>query len=411
MFLLTCVVVGSLLYVGAMYARGYRFDKTQGKLSPRGLLVIKSNPDGAQVYIDGILKTATNSNLSLVPGSYEVTVKKDGFRSWSKNLVIEKEIVTEADATLFRSVPALSPITFSESTGPIQSDDLSKIIFSVPATKDNIDRDKEGLWIIETINLPIGFSRDPRRITDGDMTGTTYQFSPDGRQVLLETAQGNYLLDDGTFTPQAKRIGISLSLEKTISNWQKERDARIKSLMKNVPDKLSVILTENATNIVFSPDETKILYRATKDTNIPKELIKPIPGSSTQKEVRDIKIGCTYIYDIKEDRNFQIFDTEIKIDNQPVATTSPVTSNKKAKVEPEKILDVIRWYTTSRHILIAQSDKIIIMDLDGTNKQEIYTGGYSYPNAFPTANSDRIIILTNLGASTSPANLYSLSLK
>lgn len=176
MFFITCVVVGTLLYIGAMYARGYRYDKSEGKLSPRGLLVIKSSPDGAQVYIDGTLKTATNSNLSLVPGSYEVSVKKDGFRSWSKNLTIEKEIVTEADATLFRSVPALSPITFSGSLGPIQSDDLSKIVFIVPPSKENIDQDKEGLWIIETINLPIGFARDPRRITDGDLTSAKYSF-------------------------------------------------------------------------------------------------------------------------------------------------------------------------------------------------------------------------------------------
>jgi hypothetical protein len=412
MFFLTCVVVGTLLYIGAMYARGYRYDKNQGKLSPRGLLVIKSNPDGAQVYIDDILKTATNSNLSLVPGKYDVSIRKDGFRTWEKTLTLEKEIVTEADATLFRSVPALSPITFSGASGPVQSDDLSKIIFTVPPTKENIDQDKEGLYIIETINLPIGFSRDPRRITDGDLTGATYEFSPDGRQVLLKTLLGTYLLDDGTFTPVIKRVGISLTVDKTVLNWKKERDTRVMSLLKNIPDRLALILTANATNIVFSPDETKILYKVTADASIPEGLIKPIPGASTQKEERDIKVGRTYIYDIKEDRNFLISETEVKIDNQPIPTASPSATAKKAiKVEKEKVLDVIRWYPTSKNIILSQSGKIIIMDIDGTNRQEIYSGSYTYPLAFPTANSDRIIILTNLGANTNPDNLYTLILK
>jgi hypothetical protein len=59
---------------------------------------------------------------------------------------------------------------------------------------------------------------------------------------------------------------------------------------------------------------------------------------------------------------------------------------------------------------LAKQDKIIIMDYDGTNKQEVYTGVYSAPNAFPIASTDRILILTNLGANSTPANLYSLGL-
>ena len=51
------------------------------------------------------------------------------------------------------------------------------------------------------------------------------------------------------------------------------------------------------------------------------------------------------------------------------------------------------------------------MDYDGTNRQEVYAGSYVAPHAYPALTTDRIIILTNLGANTSPPNLYSLSLK
>ena len=383
MFLLTCLIVGTLLYIGAMYARGYRFDKNAGKLSPRGLLVVKSNPDGAQVYLDGTLKTATNTNLSLAPGGYKLEIKKDGYRTWSKEITIEKEVVTEADAALFKVAPALSPITFFGAGFPVESDDFSKIAFSVPATTENLALDKEGLWIIETINLPIGFSRDPRRIADGDLVKATWSFSPDSRQILLKTLTGTYLLDTGTFTPQVKRVGINLTVDKLLQNWIKERDIRVKSQLKNAPKELAEILTTKATNIFFSPDETKIIYLASADASIPKELIKPIPGASTQTEERDIKKGRTYIYDIKEDRNFMITD--------------------KAQT--------LRWYPTSKQILLTDKDKIVLLDYDGTNKQEVYSGSYSFPFAFPTANADRIIILTNLGASSTTENLYTLILK
>jgi hypothetical protein len=51
------------------------------------------------------------------------------------------------------------------------------------------------------------------------------------------------------------------------------------------------------------------------------------------------------------------------------------------------------------------------MDYDGTNRQEVYSGSYIAPHAFPTVNKERLLILTNLGADSVLPNLYSLSLK
>ena len=58
-------------------AQGYRPDIDSLQLQPRGLLVATSEPDGAQVFINGKLTTATNNTLNLVPNTYEVEIKKD----------------------------------------------------------------------------------------------------------------------------------------------------------------------------------------------------------------------------------------------------------------------------------------------------------------------------------------------
>ena len=42
-------------------------------------------------------------------------------------------------------------------------------------------------------------------------------------------------------------------------------------------------------DILFSPDENKVLYTAIAGANIPDNLIPSIPGSSTQKQEREIK--------------------------------------------------------------------------------------------------------------------------
>ena len=104
-FVATIIIVGLAELYFSLYARGYRFDLKTLRFQPNGILVIKSEPDGASVFINNELKTATNATLSLSPGTYDVEVKKDGFFTWYKRLTIEKEVVTQASASLFKNVP------------------------------------------------------------------------------------------------------------------------------------------------------------------------------------------------------------------------------------------------------------------------------------------------------------------
>jgi len=397
--LTTIAIVGGLSYLFSLYARGYRLDSKNLKITPSGLLIVKSNPEGAQVLVNQEPKGFTNLNLTLSPETYDITVKKEGYTTWNKRLTIKKEEVTEVDAHLFKIAPSLSAITFNSCLNPTSSLDSTKVAFIVPATTQNIKEEKEGLWVLDNINLPLGFSRDPRRITDGDLKDSNWIWSPNGREILLVTPKGKFLLDTATFTPQDKRTNIAAKADTTIEEWQKEEQKILDSKIKALPDKISEIIANYAEDVSFSPDETKILYKAKVDTTIPNEIIKPVPGASTQKQERDIKKDKIYVYDIKEDRNFLITDNSA---NLQIGQYAP----KDNKVD-QKIL----WFPTSRHLIWAKEGKIIIMDYDGTNLQEVYSGSYFAPYAFPTLTNDRILILTNLGADSQEANLYSLSLK
>lgn len=395
-FLSTIVIVGVAAYFFSFYARGYRFDPKTFKFQPNGILVIKSEPDGASVYINNELKTATNTTLSLSPGTYDVEVKKDGYFTWYKRMTIQKEIVTSADVSLFKNVPSLSPETFSGAANPVISDDGTKIAFMVLPTKD-ADTDKIGLWTMDTVSLPLGFSQSPKRITDGDLTGATYIFSPDTRQILLTTSNGIFLLDTGSFTAQAQRVNILSKKDSTLATWQSEINTKNQSLVRSLPPTLSDVLTRKAKAYIFSPDEQMILYTATSEANIPSNLITPLPGSSTQKEERNLVSGHTYVYDTKEDRNFLVTDQDVAIDSEEVFNGTPSAT--------------LRFMPTSRHLILSEPGRITIMDYDGTNRQIVYSGSYISPFAFPFSNTTKILILTNLGAGSSSPNLYTLTVK
>ena len=126
-----------------------------------------------------------------------------------------------------------------------------------------------------------------------------------------------------------------------------------------------------------------LMYTASSTANLKSNLIAELPGSSTQKEERDIKVGKTYIYDIKEDKNFMVNDTGRSL----------------------------YWLPTSRHLVLADTDKIVVMDYDGTNRQTVFSGDYIPPHAYPFVNANKLLILTNFGSPSSTPNLYSLSIK
>lgn len=372
-FLSTLLVVGAVGTFVAFYARGYRFSFKTFKFLPNGILVVKSEPDGASVYINGDLSAATNANLPLPPGTYDIEVKREGFSSWYKRLTIEKEIVTQIEASLFKTAPSLSPITFSGAEGPVQSENGGKIAYI----------GSEGLWVIDVTTLPLGFGREPRRITDGNLSGSTFQFSPNGNEILLTTSQGIFLLQSASFTPQPQRINVASRKSAIISGWEEEKKVKMTSVIKNLPGEISELFLQKTSLLTPSPDEQMILYIASASATLPKGLVSPLPGASTQKQERSIKDGQTYMYDIKEDRNFSISGYDIKP----------------------------RWLPTSRHLLLAEEGKVTIMDYDGTNRQEVYKGAYVSPFAYPLSNSSKILILTNLGSDSSPPNLYSLTIK
>ncbi len=395
-FIISIVIVGTVGAFVSYYARGYRFDVKTLKFQPNGILVLKSEPDGASVYINSDLKTATNATLSLSPGTYDVEVRKEGYFSWYKRLTIDKEIVTQAAVSLFRNVPSLSPATFSGATNPIMSEDGGKIAYTVlPAV--GVTDDKVGLWTLDTFSLPLGFSNDPKRITDGDLTNASYSFSPDGRQILLTISNSIFVLDTGSFTAQNQRVNMAFKKDATLAGWAKEKAVKNTSLIRNLPPELTDILTRKTSDFVFSPDEQMILYTASASGTLPDNLIRPLPGASTQKQERAVQTGHTYIYDIKEDRNFLVTDQPVSINSQVSDLKSQISS--------------LRWMSTSRHLLLAQPGQIVIMDYDGTNRVVVYSGSYIGTYAFPFNNTTRLLILTNLGAETASPNLYTLTIK
>ncbi|MBI2595037.1 MAG: PEGA domain-containing protein [Candidatus Colwellbacteria bacterium] len=391
------------------YAQGLRFDIEKRSFEKTGILVATSNPDAAQILVNGALKNATNTSLTILPGTYDVEIAKEGFTSWKKRVNIESGIVTKAEAWLFPKAPSLSPLTFFGAANPLLSPNGTKLAWLV----SDLAADKGGIWVIDLGNLPFGFNREARQVSDTKVDNNTLNWSPDSRNLILTNpslpalpaqagqAGGTFLLDPNSFTPQTQLVNISgKKLTDLKASWAKIEAKNQASQLAKLPEAVQDILLRKSTSWQFSPDENKVIYTASGSAKLAENLTPQLPGSSSQKQSRDIKANQTYIYDIKEDRNFLVSDDskDLLIGHLTLAIGH---FNRR-----------LAWFPTSKHLLLAEPNQLTIMDYDGTNRISVWAGQYQSPFAFPTPDGSQIIILTNLGATNGEApNLYTLKLR
>lgn len=417
-FVTLCSILGVSLAVIA-YGRGYRIDVKKNSLKPTGLISATSDPVGAQVFVEGTLKTATNNSFAIDPGWYNVTVSKEGYIPWQKKLRVQGEIVARADAFLFPTNPSLSPLTTLGIQNPLLSPDGTKIAYTIPKGHlDNGLTKKAGLWVYELSDGPLGRNRDPIQLAGiedtFDVTTATLTWSPDSSQILTVTKGSGARLYD-VDNPGTSTLATA-TYKALLTDWEEERITKDRQKLAAFKQPLIDLATSSAKIISLSPDETKLLYEATAAATLPIMIDPPLIGTNSTPETRTIKPGSIYVYDSKEDKNFFILDKK----ELPAAKTTPTPTRKPivtAKTAP--IPDIttqespfIHWFPTSRHLLLTLPGKIDIMEYDRTNWVTVYAGPLSDGFVAPWNNGSRIIIMTNLnpGVSSLP-NLYSVNLR
>lgn len=444
----TAILLVAGTYTAIQFAKGYRPDLKSREIKGTGLLVVNSLPEGAQVFLNEKLTTATDDTLNLPPSEYTIEIKKDGYIPWKKTMQIEAELVTQANARLFPAVTSLRPHTFTGAANVAPSPDGQKIAYAVTQSSEQA---KKGLWILDLVERPLSLSKDPRQIVRNtqelDFSLASLGWSPDSSQILANfqptstSSETNILLKASDFNKVESLRDVSAQLPVIFSQWEEQLAIKLNDQLLLLPLEMQNIATASATNLYFSPDEKKLLYTATQEIDIPQELIPPLPSSSTQTEKRQIKPDRTYVYDIEEDKNFFLAETLAFSElGEPAARTliidsiipRPLFSSESSpsahtKLQMENTTNTltafqnqytpifiqnIQWFPDSKHLILTQENKITIIEFDGTNHSTVHSGNYEKQFAFPWPDGSKLLIVTNLNTESNiPPNLYAINLE
>ncbi len=382
-----------------LYGRGYNFNFGNGKIgiSGTGLLAATSQPDGAGIYINGHLTSATNNTISLSPGEYSVKIAKSGYFPWEKKIKIEKEVVSSAYALLIPTAPKLDNITHAGVSNPVLDPTRTKLAYLV-SSSDNSR--KNGIYILDMGLRPIlTLQSSSSQIADDTIDAfskASLSWSPDAKEIIATISAGpniatTYLLKT-TFNENPQDVTATLTAVGLA--WKEQKDAQDKSQLLGFRAKLQNLIKENFKILSWSEDETKILYTAIHSANLPLIINPPLIGMNSTPETREIDKGAVYVYDIREDKNFQILNSMPETGSQDFINGFP-----------------LNWFTDSKHLIYVADKKIQIMDYDGLNKTTIYAGPFMDDYVFSWPDGSKILILTDLGNPAISPNLYTIGLK
>jgi len=102
-----------------------------------GTLEIDSSPSGATIYIDNVANGTTPKDVTILVGSYKITLKKAGYQDWSKTVNVEEDEEKEVDATLWiaaTATPTPARTTAERTATPTTRRTTVKSTIKIPTT-------------------------------------------------------------------------------------------------------------------------------------------------------------------------------------------------------------------------------------------------------------------------------------
>lgn len=413
---------GTLLTI--KIAKGYRPNIRQMTLKGTGLLSVTSYPKNAQVFINDRLTTVTDDTLYLSPTEYAIKIIKTGFYPWTKTFPIESELVSSTDARLFPAIASSTPLTFYQVSKPLVSPDGNRLVYVLtnsPFSQDN------GIYVLSLGNNTL-LGNQIVQIADMsvyDYTLAELVWSPDGTQILAIFHDGkkiisSHLLSSRNMNQAKTLVDATIRLTMLLAQWQEQLASINKNNLTRLPELMEKIATASAINVYFSPDREKLLYTAKEDRILPDNLIgKVIQGVNPTTQIRKLAAGKTYVYDLKEDRNYLIkeanFDPRtaqplVTNENLPQTSILEQISLLRGQTDPHATGN-LSWYSTSRHLVVSNSDGASIVEYDDNNLTPIISAKINGNFAASSADGSRLLILSNLNQKPDVFNLISLDLK
>ncbi len=189
LFSLVLFLAGSA--TALLVTRGYAIDFESQSIQKRGLLALDSEPDQAEILVDGKPHDQrTNARIRLRPGSYDVEVRTTGRIPWQRTVHIDSGEAIIESITLFPESPKRTDLTDVP---------VGQVAVTPDGKTAAVTTRERGADRLALVDLEAGRSRTVAALPASFATVRSVAISGDGTRVLVSDRTRTAVYDqDGT---------------------------------------------------------------------------------------------------------------------------------------------------------------------------------------------------------------------
>lgn len=302
--MIVCVVLLTVFIY--YYSKGYRINIHNQEITKTGILNVKADPFWSDIYVDGenIGKSPKSKTLSI--GVHNVEIKKEGYKTWTKQVEIFDERSTIIVPWLLLQKPEKT-ISW-DSQGIFQKSWIDKSSqVALVLIKDS--NTTSSLWAYRTTVPFLSFTDNKIKILTTESEVVDVKLSPDGNKALLTLkdplgVQTSYIIDTmSQFSTSTQQIDLSKYSGYTIS-WAENSnyiifDSNIDIISYDISLKTSTILEKksNGDKYIWTTDSNGYFYlvhqEETENQNV------------NEYSIRQVKLDGTNVSEIIPQQYFQ----------------------------------------------------------------------------------------------------------
>jgi hypothetical protein len=384
------ITIATLILVYA--TSGYGFDSNKRAIVQNGLVFVSAHPEAATVHINGQDRGGTDGRYVLEEGKYTLELKRDGYRSWKRDFVLEGSSVerfiypflfpqqlVSKDLTAFNTVPDM--VT--------ESPDRHWIVIHQPETFNSflvIDANtKENAAASITVPATILVPRP------GTQTLEMVEWSTDNRHVLIKhsyTGGSDFIMLDRENPASSVNINNMLGHSFAQIALKDKRHDQVygydaNGLLQSVDLKTGTLNPVSAHVDAFFPyGSNTLLYVTKQGAPADKVLVKIQQGESTYT-LRTLPVSPLYLLNMAEfDRKLYAAvgtsaESRLYVYQDPIGLLrkgSFITPPIKALLKVDSGAEYVSFSANARFVAVQGGSKFAVYDAEN-NRQFRYDTG------------------------------------
>jgi hypothetical protein len=382
------VALGALVMLFSAY--GYDIDRKTGEIIQNGIVFVDSRPGGATVFVNNeAQRNRAATRLVMPAGAYTIRLELDGYRTWSRSMLLEGGRIEQLVYPLLIPV-SLKPVDLQLYPSPPSeastSPDRHWVLIQKPGQAGGFEQydTSQPQAVPTTVQLPTNVLTEP----NVPYTVAIVEWSNDNRHVILDRTYGGkheFIMLDREQPTQSVNLTTTFNVPFTDIRLRDKKFDRFYLYDSNG----GVVRTAELRNAVisgpilssvsqFKTYGTDLVFYVTSQGAPAGKVSARIMRGENSYTLRQFVAGSTYLLDFSEYDGHFYYAAGASAEDTLYVYRDPVAALSAANPVTPSVATIVRlpnpqfvsFSANSRNIAVQSANRMVTYDIDGDRQSK-----------------------------------------